>query len=101
MEKGDGNLWKKEIHYLHKDLFIPTDFTSSDHRFTVWAIQNGTHLMAAQWGKGYQHQYKVVLLEHGVPVENTTPYNSEGEDPCPTVNAYLAPAGLIQDPPTS
>ena len=97
-ERGDGNLWAKEIHYPHQDLFIPADFPSSSHIFTVWAIKSGTHLMAAEWGKGYQHWYKVVLLEHGVPVENTIPYDSEGEDPCPTVNAYLAPQGLIQDP---
>jgi len=100
-ERGDGNLWAKEIHYPHQDLFIPADFSSSSHIFTVWAIKSGTHLMAAEWGKGYQHRYKVVLLEHGVPVENTIPYDSEGEDPCPTVNAYLAPQGLIQDPPAS
>jgi len=100
-ETGDGNLWAKEIHYPHKDIFIPTDFPSSNHRFTVWAIKSGTHLMAAKWGKGYQHRYKVVLLEHGVSVENTVPCGSEGEDTCPTVNAYRAPPGLIQDPPSS
>jgi len=75
-EKGDGNLWQKEIHYPHKDLFIPANFPSSDHNFTVWAIESGTHLMAAKWGKSYQHQYKVVFLEHGVSVENTMPYDS-------------------------
>jgi len=100
-EKGDGNLWAREIHYPKQDLFIPADFPSSSHIFTVWAIKNGTHLMAAECGKGYQHWYKVVLLEHGVPVENTIPYDSEREDPCPTVNAYLVPQGLIQDPPAS
>jgi len=90
-EKGAGNLWKKEFHYLHKDLFIPANFPSSDHRFAVWAIKSGTHLMAAEWGKGYQHCYKVVLLEHGVSVEHTMPYDSEGEDPCPTVNPIWHP----------
>jgi len=100
-ERGDGNLWAKVIHYPRKDLFIPADFSSSSHIFTVWAIKSGAHLMAAKWGKGYQHRYKVVLLEHGVPVENTIPYNSEREDTCPMVNAYLGPPGLIQDPPTS
>jgi len=34
-------------------------------------------------------------------VENIVPYNSEGEDPCPTVNAGMAPQGLMQDPPAS
>jgi len=100
-ERDDGNLWTKEIHYPHEDLFIPADFLSSNHRFTVWSIKSGTHLMAAEWGKGYQHWYKVVLLEHGVPVENTMLYDSEGEDTCPTVNTYLALPGLIQDPPAS
>jgi len=57
--------------------------------------------MAAEWGKSYQHLCKVVLLKLGVPVEHTMPYNPEGEDPCPMVNAYLAPPGLIQDPPAS
>jgi len=100
-ERGDGNLWAKEIHYPHQDLFTPADFPSSSHKFTVWAIKSGTHLMAAEWGKGYQHRYKVVLLEYGVPVENIVPYDSEGEDLCPTVNACAAPQGLIQDPPAS
>ena len=100
-EKGNGNLQNKDIHYPHKDLFAPADFPSSNYNFTVWAIKKGTHLMAAEWGKSSQHRYKVVLWEHGVPVENTMPYDSKGEDPCPTVNAYLAPPGLIQDPPTS
>jgi len=99
--KGDGNLWAKEFHYPHQDLFIPANFPSCNHVFTVWATQSGTHLMAAEWGKGYQHWYKVVLLEHGVPVEHSIPYDSEGGDLCPTVNAYLAPQGLIQDPPAS
>jgi len=100
-ERGDGNLWAKEFHYPLQDLFVPANFPSSNHAFTVWAIKNGTHLMAAEWGKGYQHRYKVALLEYGVPVENSIPYDSEGEDPCPTVNACAAPQGLIQDPPAS
>jgi len=100
-EKGDGNLWAKEFQYPHQDLFFPADFPSCNHVFTVWATQSGTHLMAAEWGKGYQHRYKVVLLEHGVPVEHSIPYDSEGGDFCPMVNAYLAPQGLIQDPPAS
>jgi len=109
-EKGDSNLWKKEIHHPHKDLFIPANFSSSDHRFAVWAIKSGTHLMAAKWGKSHQHRCKVVFLEHGVPVEHTfflmwthsaVPCDSKGEDPCPAVNACLVPPGLIQDPPAS
>jgi len=100
-EPGDGNLWAKEFHYPHQDLFIPADFPSSNHAFTVWATKSGTHLMAAEWGKGYQHRYKAVILEYGVPVERSIPYDSEGEDPCPTVNACAAPQGLIQDPPAS
>jgi len=100
-EKGNCNLWATEIHYPHKDLFIPADFPSSDHGFTIWAIKSGTHLMATKWGKGYQHHYKVVFLEYGVPAQNTIPCDSEGEDLCPTVNAYLASPGLIQDPPAS
>jgi len=54
-ERDDGNLWAKEFHYPHQDLFVPADFPSSNHAFTVWATKSGTHLMAAEWGKGYQH----------------------------------------------
>jgi len=100
-ERGDGNLWAKEFHYPHQDLFIPDNFPSSNHAFTVWATKSGTHLMAAEWGKGYHHRYKAVILEYGVPVVRSIPYDSEGEDPCPTVNACMAPQGLIQDPPAS
>jgi len=35
-ERGDGNLWAKEFHYPHQDLFVPADFPSSNHAFTVW-----------------------------------------------------------------
>jgi len=52
VERGNSNLWSKEIHYPHQDLFIPADYLSSSHIFTVWAIKSGTHLMAAEWGKG-------------------------------------------------
>ena len=99
--KGDGNLWAKDIHYPHKDLFVPADFPTSDHRYTVWALKNGNHLMAAEWGNQHQYVYKVVLLEEGFTVENIIVDDDLGGHPCPTINACLAPPGLVQDAPAS